>query len=163
MGSQDLSDAATLRDLDKFGIDAQLLFPSALYACMGADPFFEAAMFRAYNLTPKTNSRRLKWAALLPLRDVGEGIAIQEMQGVGVCRRSVRHRRDRLLSHKSFTPVWDELAHRTAALCAWGEAIRRSIIWQNPTGSPCDRHGHAGAIGFRRRWPKACSTVANLK
>src|SRR4029450_216600 len=47
LGSHDLSEpVARLRDLDKFGIDAQLLFPSSLYACMGADPFFEAAMFR---------------------------------------------------------------------------------------------------------------------
>ena len=124
LGSQDLSDAAArLRDLDKFGIDAQLLFPSSLYACMGADPFFEAAMFRAYNRYAgrqcKTNSRRLKWAALLPLRDVGEGIAaVHEMQELGASVAVVFGTAgDRLLSHKSFTPVWDELARTGLPLC----------------------------------------------
>ena len=50
LGSLDISDPEKrLRDLDALGIDSQLLFPSSLYACMGSDPFFEAAMFRAYN------------------------------------------------------------------------------------------------------------------
>lgn len=89
LGSADLSDPdARLRDLDANGIDIQMLFPSSLYACMGADPFFEAAMFRDYNRYVgrqcKANSKRLKWSGLLPLRDVREGIdAIREMQELG--------------------------------------------------------------------------------
>jgi len=124
LGSQDLSDpAARLCDLDKFGIDAQLLFPSSLYACMGADPFFEAAMFRAYNRYAgrqcKADSRRLKWAGLLPLRDTEEGIAaIGEMQRLGASVAVVFGTAgERLLSHKSFTPIWDELARSRLPLC----------------------------------------------
>jgi uncharacterized protein len=65
LGSLDLSvPEKRLRDLDLLGIDAQLLFPSSLYACMGDDPFFEAAMFRAYNRYAGrqcgVDSRRLK-------------------------------------------------------------------------------------------------------
>jgi aminocarboxymuconate-semialdehyde decarboxylase len=122
--SLDLSEPELrLRDLDALGIDAQLLFPSSLYACMGSDPFFEAAMFRAYNRYAgrqcATNSKRLKWAGLLPLRDPGEAIAaMDEMQKLGASAAVVFGTAgDRLLSHKSFTPVWDEFAQRGLPLC----------------------------------------------
>ena len=124
LGSADLSDpAARLGDLDSNGIDIQMLFPSSLYACMGADPFFEAAMFRAYNRYVgrqcKTNSKRLKWSGLLPLRDAREGIAaIQEMEELGATAAVVFGTAgDHLLSHKSFTPIWDEFACAGLPLC----------------------------------------------
>ncbi len=122
--SQDISDPESrLRDLDALGIDAQLLFPSSLYACMGSDPFFEAAMFRAYNRYAgrqcKVNSKRLKWAGLLPMRDTGEAIAaIHEMKQLGATTAVVFGTvGERLLSHKSFTPIWDEFARTGLPLC----------------------------------------------
>ena len=124
LGSLDLSEPdKRLRDLDTLGIDAQLLFPSSLYACMGADPFFEAAMFRAYNRYAgrqcKTNPKRLKWAGLLPLRDSREAIeALREMQELGASTAVVFGTvGERLLSHKSFTPIWDEFARTGLPLC----------------------------------------------
>ena len=124
LGSADLSDSdARLRDLDSNAIDIQMLFPSSLYACMGADPFFEAAMFRAYNRYVgrqcKTNSKRLKWSGLLPLRDAREGIAaIHEMEELGATAAVVFGTAgDHLLSHKSFTPIWDEFACTGLPLC----------------------------------------------
>jgi uncharacterized protein len=124
LGSADLSDpAARLRDLDANGIDIQMLFPSSLYACMGADPFFEASMFRAYNRYVgrqcRVNSKRLKWSGLLPLRDAQEGIAaIEEMQEWGATAAVVFGTAgDHLLSHKSFTPIWDEFADAGLPLC----------------------------------------------
>jgi uncharacterized protein len=124
LGSADLSDPdARLGDLDSNGIDIQMLFPSSLYACMGSDPFFEAAMFRAYNRYVgrqcKTNSKRLKWSGLLPLRDAREGIAaIQEMEELGATAAVVFGTAgDHLLSHKSFTPIWDEFACAGLPLC----------------------------------------------
>ncbi len=124
LGSADLSDpAARLRDLDGTGIDIQMLFPSSLYACMGSDPFFEAAMFRAYNRYVgrqcKASPRRLKWAGLLPLRDPREGIdAIREMQELGATAAVVFGTAgERLLSHKSFAPIWDEFTRTRLPLC----------------------------------------------
>lgn len=124
LGSLDISEPdKRLRDLDALGIDAQLLFPSSLYACMGDDPFFEAAMFRAYNRYAgrqcRVDSQRLKWAGLLPLRDSREAIeALREMQELGA-RTAVVFGTvgERLLSHKSFTPIWDEFARTGLPLC----------------------------------------------
>jgi aminocarboxymuconate-semialdehyde decarboxylase len=124
LGSADISDPQKrLRDLDALGIDHQLLFPSSLYACMGSDPFFEAAMFRAYNRYAgrqcRANSKRLKWAGLLPLRDSREAFAaLQEMQDLGASAAVVFGTvGERLLSHKSFTPIWDEFARTSLPLC----------------------------------------------
>ena len=124
LGSADLSaPEARLRDLDTNGINVQMLFPSSLYACMGVDPFFEAAMFRAHNRYVgrqcKANPKRLKWSGLLPLRDAREGIAaVQEMQELGATAGVVFGTAgDRLLSHKSFTPIWDEFARMGLPLC----------------------------------------------
>jgi aminocarboxymuconate-semialdehyde decarboxylase len=123
-GSLDLSEPEQrLRDLDALGIDSQLLFPSSLYACMGSDPFFEAAMFRAYNRYAgrqcKASPKRLKWAGLLPLRDTGEALAaLSEMQTLGASAAVVFGTvGERLLSHKSFTPIWDEFARGGLPLC----------------------------------------------
>lgn len=123
-GSLDLSEPQQrLSDLDALGIDSQLLFPSSLYACMGSDGFFEAAMFRAYNRYAgrqcQANSQRLKWAGLLPLRDTGEAIAaLGEMQALGASAAVVFGTAgERLLSHKSFTPIWDEFARTGLPLC----------------------------------------------
>jgi predicted TIM-barrel fold metal-dependent hydrolase len=124
LGSADVSaPEARLRDLDASSIDVQMLFPSSLYACMGPDPFFEAAMFRAYNRYVgrqcKANPKRLKWSGLLPLRDAREGIAaIREMQNLGATAAVVFGTAgEHLLSHKSFTPVWDEFARTGLPLC----------------------------------------------
>jgi predicted TIM-barrel fold metal-dependent hydrolase len=123
-GSLDLSQPdKRVADLDRLGIDAQLLFPSSLYACMGSDPFFEAAMFRAYNRFAgrqcQFNSKRLKWAGLLPLRDEREAIAaIAEMKLLGASTAVVFGTAgDRLLSHKTFAPIWDEFARNDLPLC----------------------------------------------
>jgi predicted TIM-barrel fold metal-dependent hydrolase len=124
LGSADLSDPhKRLRDLDKLGIDSQLLFPSSLYACMGSNSFFEAAMFRAYNRYAgrqcKTDPHRLKWAGLLPLRDQREAIAaLHEMQQLGASAAVVFGTvGERMLSDKSFTPIWDEFARAELPLC----------------------------------------------
>ena len=124
LGSADLSaPQLRLRDLDANGLDHQMLFPSSLYACLSSDPFFESAMFRAYNRYVgrqcQADPKRLKWSGLLPLRDEREGIAaIREMQELGATAAVVFGTAgDRLLSHKSFTPIWDEFTRTGLPLC----------------------------------------------
>jgi hypothetical protein len=74
IGSSDFSDPqARIQDLERLGIDIQVLFPTTLYARMTQDPGFEAALYRSYNRYMgrqcKANPKRFKWAGLLPLRD----------------------------------------------------------------------------------------------
>jgi len=123
-GSVSLSDPeARLRDLDHLGFDAQMLFPSTLYAHMTSDPGFEAALYRSYNRylgrQCQAAPKRLKWAGLLPLRDHNQAIeALEEMQKWGA-RAAVVFGTvgDRLLSDPSFRPVWDEFARTKLPLC----------------------------------------------
>lgn len=124
IGSMTLNDpAARLRDMDRMGFDAQMLFPSTLYAHMTRDPEFEAALFRAYNRYVAAQCShaptRLKWSGLLPLRAQREALeAIEEMQRLGaraaVVFGSVG---ERMLSDPSFLPVWDEFARARLPLC----------------------------------------------
>jgi predicted TIM-barrel fold metal-dependent hydrolase len=115
--------AARLRDMDRMGIDAQMLFPSTLYAHMTADPEFEAALFRAYNRYVAAQCshapKRLKWSGLLPLRDERQAFeAIEEMQRLGA-RAAVVFGTvgERMLSDPSFLPIWDEFARARVPLC----------------------------------------------
>ena len=115
--------AARVRDLDRMGFDAQMIFPSTLYAPMTAEPGFEAALFRAYNRFVarqcQMDPRRLKWSGLLPMRDQSQALeALEEMQRLGA-RGAVVFGTvgDRLLSNPSFLPVWDEFARTKLPLC----------------------------------------------
>ena len=124
VGSMTLADpAARLRDLDRMGFDAQMLFPSTLYAHMTADPGFEAALFRAYNRFVarqcQADPKRLKWSGLLPMRDQSQAFeALEEMQRLGARGAVVFGTAgDRLLSNPSFLSVWDEFARTKLPLC----------------------------------------------
>jgi uncharacterized protein len=124
LSSFDLSDpAARLRTMDFMGVDHQMLYPTTLYARMTRDPGFEAALMRSYNRYVggqcRSFPKRLKWAGLLPLRDVRQGLeAIEEMIKLGATAAVVYGTAgERLLSDPSFAPVWDELHRSGLPLC----------------------------------------------
>ena len=124
LGSRDLSDPqARLRDLDRMGIDSQVLFPSTLYARMTSDAGFETALWRSYNRYMgqqcKFNNKRLKWAGLLPLREIRQApAALEEIQALGASAAVVFGTVGELpLSHPSFVPIWDEFARTGLPLC----------------------------------------------
>ncbi len=124
LGSMTLADPqARLNDMDRMGFDAQMLFPSTLYAHMTADPGFEAALFRAYNRYVARQCaaapKRLKWSGLLPLRDPRQALAaLEEMQNLGARAAVVFGTAgERMLSDPSFLPVWDEFARTNLPLC----------------------------------------------
>jgi predicted TIM-barrel fold metal-dependent hydrolase len=124
IGCLDLSDPmARLALLDKLGIDAQFLMPSTLYANITEEPAYEAALYRAYNRYMgqqcRTDSARLRWAGLLPMRDMRQACeAIQEMQKLGAAAAIVYGTvGNRMLSHSSFTLIWDEFARSGLPLC----------------------------------------------
>ena len=76
VGSQGLTDVkARLKDLDSFGVDVQVIYPTLFLANVTDDLAFEAALMRAYNsYLAKAciqGADRLKWAGLchsVPLR-----------------------------------------------------------------------------------------------
>ena len=124
IGSRDLSDPeARISGMDHAGIDVQVIFPTTLYANATTDPGFEAALMRAYNRYVAGQCRaapkRLKWAGLLPLRDARQGCeAVAEMAELGASAAVVYGTAgDYMLSHPTFTPVWDELAASGLPLC----------------------------------------------
>jgi predicted TIM-barrel fold metal-dependent hydrolase len=124
LGSMTLSEPkARLADMDRMGLDAQMLFPSTLYAHMTADPGFEAALFRAYNRYVarqcESAPRRLKWSVLLPLRDQRQALeALEEMQRLGARAAVVFGTAgERMLSDPIFTPVWDQFTRANLPLC----------------------------------------------
>jgi hypothetical protein len=123
-GSMDMTDPqARLKDLDSMGIDAQVVFPSTLYARMTSDPGFEAALYRAYNRYMSRQCAaavgRLKWGGLLPLRDERQALAaVDELVKLGASTAVVFGTAgDRLLSHPSFIPVWDAFAKTGLPVC----------------------------------------------
>ncbi|MBI4636769.1 MAG: amidohydrolase family protein [Candidatus Rokubacteria bacterium] len=82
IGSQSMTDVdAQLQDMDGAGIDLQVIFPTVFLQPMSEDILFEAALMRSYNTwMGKTGARRpdrLKWAAIVPLRD--PRLAIEEL------------------------------------------------------------------------------------
>jgi predicted TIM-barrel fold metal-dependent hydrolase len=124
VGCLDLSNPQErLATLDRLGIDVQFLMPSTLYANITEEPAYEAALYRTYNRYMGRQchaySDRLKWAALLPLRDARQaGEAIEEMQKLGAAAAVVYGTvGNRMLSHSSFAPVWDEFARSGFPLC----------------------------------------------
>jgi predicted TIM-barrel fold metal-dependent hydrolase len=124
IGSRDMSDPeARIKGMDRAGIDVQVIFPTTLYANATTDPGFEAALMRAYNRyiggQCRAAPKRLKWAGLLPLRDAAQGCeAVAEMAELGASAAVVYGTAgDYMLSHHTFTPVWDELAASGLPLC----------------------------------------------
>jgi predicted TIM-barrel fold metal-dependent hydrolase len=124
IGSMTLNDPqARLRDMNRMGLDAQMLFPSTLYAHMTADPGFEAALFRAYNRYLGAQCRqapkRLTWSGLLPLRDQRQAFeALEEMQRLGARAAVVFGTAgERMLSDPSLLPIWDEFVRAQLPLC----------------------------------------------
>jgi predicted TIM-barrel fold metal-dependent hydrolase len=121
---------ATLQDvpdrldaIDRLGIDIQVLFPSTVYAQMSSDPFLEAALFRSYNryvgkqcaLAPK----RLRWAGLVPMRNVPEALeALNELVALGAATVVLYGTvGESMLSDEEFTPIWDAIAATGLPVC----------------------------------------------
>ncbi len=75
LGSQGMTDpGARVRDLDRQGIDIQVIYHTIFLEPLTDDPEFEAALMRSYNTwmarASSHHPKRLKWAAPMPLQDV---------------------------------------------------------------------------------------------
>ena len=104
-----------LRDMDREGIDISVIYPSSLASfCALGDTGLEASIYEAYNrwLADYCNadSRRLKYVAVVSLRDIGKAVAEIERTAkdnvvVGVYCQT--HMGERQLDQPHFYPIWE--------------------------------------------------------
>jgi predicted TIM-barrel fold metal-dependent hydrolase len=147
--SQSLSDVgARLRDLDAFGLDAQVLFPTAFLELLTADARFEAALMRSYNTWVAErcaeSAGRLKFVAVVPLRLPTEAAAelrrIAELGAVGVMVLGTAG--EMLLYDRALDPVWAEAERLKLPVCV-------HVGWSHPgLNGSADSIYSAQMIGF---------------
>lgn len=122
--SQELSPvAARLHDLDRLGIEKQVIHPSFCLLTIAEDPLLEGALMRSYNtfLAEKCRAAAGRlWADILvPWRDTGAAIAeIRRVKALGyaVCVMIRGIEWDRPISDPSFYPIYEECERQGLAI-----------------------------------------------
>ncbi len=105
-----------LPDMDLEGIDVAVVYPSGMSSfCAWEDTALEAAMYTAYNRAVAdycaASPDRLKWVALVSMRDIEAGVteirrSAEDRSMVGVYVSG--HMDDHLLDDPMFYPLWEE-------------------------------------------------------
>ncbi len=115
IASQELTDVeARLGDLDRFGIDTQIVNSTLLNATLSPDVEFEHALCRAYNSwiaeTCGQSRGRLRWNAMLRLTDVERAVGeLRRVAALGAAAAEIHGMAgDRLLDSRDFDPFWAE-------------------------------------------------------
>jgi predicted TIM-barrel fold metal-dependent hydrolase len=130
IGAQELTDvAARLRDMDKVNIDTQVVFPSLFLTVSSEDLRLEAALLRAYNSflgeCATASKNRIRFAALVPIRDVEESIKeIKRAAKIGAVAVMLHGMAwDKLLGDESLFPFYEAAADLNLPICVhlgWG-------------------------------------------
>jgi predicted TIM-barrel fold metal-dependent hydrolase len=115
IASQELTDVqARLRDLDRFGIETQIINSTLLNATLSPDVAFEHALCHAYNTwiaeTCVQSHGRLRWNAMLRLTQVQSAIdELRRVASLGAAAAEIHGMAgDRLLDSRDFDPFWSE-------------------------------------------------------
>lgn len=144
--SQELTDAgARLRDMDLWGIDIQVIFPTVFLVSPSEDPRFEAALYRSYNSWMAEMCARapdrLKWNAVLPLRAVDEALKeVRRAKALGAVGAAVYGTAgDKLLNDSSLDPVYRALSEADLPLCV-------HVGWSLPGLNQVCEHPYAAQI-----------------
>lgn len=114
---------ALSRDMDKRGVDAEVVYPTMLLSYLDGDVPLEVAICRSYNRylaeAWKKAGDRLRWVVVPPLRDMEA--SVQEIEtacdhgAVGVFFRGVEG--DRSLAESYFFPVYEAANRLGMAVC----------------------------------------------
>jgi predicted TIM-barrel fold metal-dependent hydrolase len=105
---------ARLADIDKAGIDVQVLFPTIFLIPITPDAAFEAALMHSYNTwiaaTCGQFPERLKWVAAIPVRSPATAAAeIRRTKALGAVGAQIHGTGgDELLHDPQFDPIWAE-------------------------------------------------------
>lgn len=130
IGAQELTDiGARIKDMDKVKIDTQVVFPSLFLTTTTEDPRLEAALLRAYNSflgeCSAATKGRIRFAALVPIRDVEESIKeIKRAAKIGATAVMLQGMAwDKLLGDESLFPFYRAAADLNLPICVhlgWG-------------------------------------------
>jgi uncharacterized protein len=115
IGSQELTDIdARLKDLDRFGIETQIVNSTLLNATLTPDVSFEYALCSAYNTwineVCSRSSGRLRWNAMVRLTDVQKSVhELRRVAALGAAAAEIHGMAgDKLLDSREFDPFWSE-------------------------------------------------------
>jgi predicted TIM-barrel fold metal-dependent hydrolase len=115
VGSQELTDLeARIRDLDKFGIDTQIINSTLLNATLSPDIEFEYALCRAYNSwiheVCEHSFGRLRWNAMLRLTHIEKALEeLRRVEALGAAAAEIHGMAgDKLLDSRELDPFWSE-------------------------------------------------------
>jgi predicted TIM-barrel fold metal-dependent hydrolase len=119
--------AARLADMDREGIDLQVIYPTLFLARLTEDPALAAALCASYNRwlgDALGGQERLKWVGVVSLDDPAtaaqEVRRAKELRAVGVMIPGTAG--TRMLNHPALLPFWEECARSDLAVAvhvAW--------------------------------------------
>jgi len=124
IASREITDPAVrLADMDRLGIDTQVIYPTLFLVYLTDDVELEIALCKAYNdymaRVFETGQNRLLWTAVLPLRSINDSIdqmrVAKKNGAVGIFFRGIE--KDLTLDHPYFFPVYEEAAKLDLPIC----------------------------------------------
>lgn len=124
LGVRELTDPmARLKDMDKIGVEIQVIYPTLFLVYLTDDPSLEVALCRAYNRFVADAcgraAERLKWVAILPLRDVDASLqeieSAKERGAVGIFFRGMEG--NLTLDNPYFFPVYARAEELDLSVC----------------------------------------------
>jgi len=128
--AQELTDVkARLDDLDKAGINQQVVYPTLFLTTTSDDIELEAALMRAYNNfmadACRKSGGRIKFAALVPIRDIPGSISeLRRAKGLGAVSVMILGVAwDKSLGDAELYPFYEEAASLDIPVCihfGWG-------------------------------------------
>lgn len=124
LSARELTDTgARLADMDKMGVEIQVIYPTLFLVYLTDDPLLEIGLCRAYNRFVADGCakepNRLKWVAILPLRSIEA--SLQEMKwakekgAVGVFFRGMEG--NLTLDNPYFFPVYAQAETLDLSIC----------------------------------------------
>ncbi len=128
--AQELTDVeARIADLNRMGIEKQVVYPTLFLATTTDDLALEAALLRAYNNfmadACRKSADRIRFAALVPIRNIDESIKeirrAKSLGAVSVMLLGVAW--DKSLGHESLYPFYEEASRLELPVCihfGWG-------------------------------------------
>ena len=130
IGAQEMTDVdARVKDMDRMGIDTQIVFPTLFLTTTADDLKLEAALLRAYNSflgdRCAASKGRIRFAALVPIRDVGESIKeLKRATKLGAAAVMLHGMAwDKRLDDESLFSFYEEAASLNLPVCVhlgWG-------------------------------------------